>query len=171
MSDTLRTITVPGKPMTWARARISTGQGRVIFRTADDRRQRMGELALFWQAAGHGKVEKGIAIGLRCEFVFDRPDGHSGTGRNAGVLKESARHKRPTSGKLGGDLDNLVKLVKDGLNNVAYYDDSQVAELQATKRYVDPGEQTHTKITLVAMDLGFSLPEPEPHTTAQLALA
>lgn len=31
------------------------------------------------------------------------------------------------------DLDNLAKLVQDALNGIAYEDDSQIVELQATK--------------------------------------
>lgn len=36
-----------------------------------------------------------------------------------------------------GDIDNYVKGVLDGLNNVAFADDKQVVELIATKRYGD----------------------------------
>lgn len=35
------------------------------------------------------------------------------------------------------DLDNLLKLVLDGLNGVAYLDDQQVVETHATKRVPD----------------------------------
>ena len=33
------------------------------------------------------------------------------------------------------DIDNLVKIVLDGLNGVAFMDDKQVIELYAIKRY------------------------------------
>ncbi|MBT1171717.1 RusA family crossover junction endodeoxyribonuclease [Bifidobacterium sp. SO4] len=36
------------------------------------------------------------------------------------------------------DLDNLLKLVLDGLNGVAYLDDKQVVETHAFKRVPDP---------------------------------
>lgn len=40
------------------------------------------------------------------------------------------------------DLDNLVKAVKDGLNGVAWEDDSQVVDLDCVKRYaLIPGVQ------------------------------
>ena len=35
----------------------------------------------------------------------------------------------------GGDLDNIVKSIKDGLNEIAYVDDKQVIELHVIKRY------------------------------------
>jgi len=43
------------------------------------------------------------------------------------------------------DLDNLVKFVKDCLNGLAWYDDKQVAILNAFKRY---GPEPGTSITI-----------------------
>jgi Holliday junction resolvase RusA-like endonuclease len=163
--------TIPGKPMTWSRVRVNTRGGKVLFFPPDDRKQRMGEIALFWRAAKHERIAKPAKVALRCEFIFDRPDNHFGTGRNAGVLKDTMRYQRPGAGKNGGDLDNLVKLVKDALNHVAYEDDSQIAELQATKRYVEPGEVAETRITIVRLDTGEELGELPEHKPAQLELA
>lgn len=38
------------------------------------------------------------------------------------------------------DIDNMVKLVQDALNGVAFKDDSQIYELHSTKQYVDKTE-------------------------------
>jgi Holliday junction resolvase RusA-like endonuclease len=38
-----------------------------------------------------------------------------------------------TASPLRGDIDNYIKSILDGLNGVAWDDDSQVRELQATK--------------------------------------
>jgi hypothetical protein len=54
---------------------------------------------------------------------------------------------------------------------VAYQDDSQIAELQATKRYAEPGEVAETRLTLVALDTGAELGELPEHEAAQLELA
>jgi len=166
----MRKITVPGKPMTWSRARANTKGGRVVFFTPADREAHMDAIRLFAKSSRIERIEKPWSVALRCEFLFDRPDGHFGTGRNAGVLKERYRHARPPSGKNGGDLDNLVKLVKDALNSVAYHDDSQIAELQASKRYCGPGEQPETRIPLQPLENGDDLGEPEP-VADQLSLA
>lgn len=170
-----RTITLPGKPMTWARARMVTasknGKSFPRFYTPADREQRMGEIRLFWNASGIGLIAKPHALAMRCEFIFDRPDSHFGTGRNAGVLKERFRHARPPSGKNGGDLDNLVKLVKDSLSGAAYTDDAQIAELQATKRYAEGTETAETRITVLPLYEGDEMGDlPEP-ATSQLELA
>jgi crossover junction endodeoxyribonuclease RusA len=54
-----------------------------------------------------------------------------------------AKYQRPKTVKKGfwhtgpGDLDNVVKSISDGLNNLAWLDDRQVAELTARKSWGD----------------------------------
>ncbi len=45
----------------------------------------------------------------------------------------------------GGDLDNYVKSISDGLNGVAWRDDSQVTSIKA-KLYVRPGESERAEV-------------------------
>jgi Holliday junction resolvase RusA-like endonuclease len=33
------------------------------------------------------------------------------------------------------DLDNIIKSIKDGLNGIAYLDDSQIVKIEATKQW------------------------------------
>jgi Holliday junction resolvase RusA-like endonuclease len=47
---------------------------------------------------------------------------------------------RPTSKP---DIDNLIKLVGDALNGIAYKDDSQIVEIQAVKKYGKPQTIIH----------------------------
>ena len=49
---------------------------------------------------------------------------------------------RPTSKP---DIDNLIKLVGDALNGIAYKDDSQIVEIQAVKKYGKPQTIIHIK--------------------------
>ncbi len=79
--------------------------------------------------------EKLLDCPLRVDLVFcmPRPQGHYGTGRNAGVLKSSApinHTKRP-------DIDNLRKLVMDAMTGIFWRDDSLVCEGTTWKRYSD----------------------------------
>ena len=46
------------------------------------------------------------------------------------------------------DLDNVIKLVLDGLNGVAYEDDSQVVSIDADRVWSIPGEEDATLITV-----------------------
>lgn len=158
------TFEIPGKPMTWSRTAVNFGSGRKAqarFITPTDRRNRMAVIADLWNRLGEPRFEKNVWLGMTCEFIFDRPQNHFGTGRNAGVLKERHRHDRPTSGVNGGDLDNLVKLIGDALNGVAYRDDAQIVELVARKRYAEPGEVCATRVTLTPLvEANMELPMP-----------
>jgi len=109
------------------------------------------EIAAAWRAQHGFRVPAG-PLELRCWFVFPRPAGHYGQGRNAAVVKPSSASKRPGKGRTvqeelptgdvlerrtGGDVDNLVKLAMDALNGAAYEDDADVARVIAEKLYVD----------------------------------
>jgi len=77
-------------------------------------------------------------VPLRCDLTFylPRPAGHFRTGKNAGLVKESAP-SRPT-GK--PDRDNLDKAVCDAITAAGvWHDDSQVTDGRIRKRYVQPG--------------------------------
>lgn len=65
-------------------------------------------------------------------FLVSRPQGHYGTGRNAGKLKDSAPRypaKKP-------DLLKLARGVEDALTGSVYGDDAQIVEEILRKRYV-----------------------------------
>ena len=62
------------------------------------------------------------AIKVECVFCYKLPKSAKG------VLKDFVR--RP-------DIDNLVKSILDGLNQVAFEDDKQITELYAKKMYAD----------------------------------
>ncbi|MFF8412902.1 RusA family crossover junction endodeoxyribonuclease [Streptomyces omiyaensis] len=69
-------------------------------------------------------------------FFFDRPQGHFGTGRNAGVLKASA----PATPTSAPDLSKLIRSTEDAITDSgAWRDDSRVAVVTAAKRWThDP---------------------------------
>lgn len=55
-------------------------------------------------------------------------------------------------GKTRPDLDNLVKLVLDGLNKVAYDDDIQVAQIIAERRLAQAPDQVGTAVEVYEME-------------------
>jgi Holliday junction resolvase RusA-like endonuclease len=87
------------------------------------------------ETAMAGRARIAADVRLTATFYFDRPQGHFGTGRNAGVLKDSAP-KRPTGRGLG-DLDKLERAINDSLQAAGVIvDDSQVAQSVTEKAYV-----------------------------------
>jgi len=46
------------------------------------------------------------------------------------------------------DLDNFVKLLLDTMNGTFWHDDSQIAALEASKRYQAEGEQVGIRVTV-----------------------
>ena len=75
------------------------------------------------------------AVSLQCEFVFKRPLGDYGTGKNSGKLKPSA----PVHHVKAPDLDKLCRGVADAIGDavasVLLRNDSQIVSIHATKRY------------------------------------
>jgi Holliday junction resolvase RusA-like endonuclease len=140
-------IVIPGKPMTWARAKSNFHKGKQKPRYFTDplREAKMGEVAMLWQVARHPRLEGPLE--LSCVFIFDRPKSHFNA---AGALKPQFRHARPGRGKYGGDLDNLVKLIQDALNTVAYQDDAQIADYGQPfgKRYATGEEVCETRVSI-----------------------
>lgn len=143
-----RELIIPGKTMTWKRTNGNfTGKGRPRFITPDEMRRRQTAIGWMWRQAhpGHSRWEAEIPLAARYEFVFDRPKGHFGTGRNEGVLKERCQNLLPIT-KNKGDISNLIKLVEDALNEIAYKDDCQIAETHVIKRFVEGDEAPHTRV-------------------------
>jgi Holliday junction resolvase RusA-like endonuclease len=174
MNEVMR-LRIPGKPMTWKRveANFRKGLGKPTFHNPDAMMRQQGHIGLMWRGAGHKRLPDPVDVGMQVEFVFPRPKHHYGTGKNAGVLKDSCRHLRPRSGKYGGDTSNLVKLVEDALNAVGYDDDAQIVETHAVKRYIMPGEDPHTMLVVVALDDAsmYDTGALEPIGQMELALA
>lgn len=72
-------------------------------------------------------------IGVRVIFRVARPEGHFGSGRNAGKLKSSA----PALPCVTPDIDKILRSTLDGMIGTAYADDRQVCDLDVKKRYAD----------------------------------
>lgn len=75
---------------------------------------------------------RGYAVGIT--FVVSRPKSHYRTGKNAGLVAESA----PAWPTASPDLDKLTRAVLDGLTDAGVWvDDSQVVRLLTEKAYED----------------------------------
>jgi len=50
------------------------------------------------------------------------------------------------------DIDNLAKSVIDGLNDIAFRDDGQIAMLHIQKRYCEGNSQSRTSIKIEQLE-------------------
>lgn len=89
-------------------------------------------------------------IGVRVDVTFflKRPEAHVGTGRNAGVVKDSA----PAFPLVRPDVDKLLRAILDALTDVVFKDDSQVVELVGRKRYAEPGANVGASIVVWVLE-------------------
>ncbi|MFA4972143.1 MAG: RusA family crossover junction endodeoxyribonuclease [bacterium] len=73
------------------------------------------------------------SVKLTITFYMLRPKGHYGTGRNAGMLKQTAP-RFPTTKP---DLTKLVRSTEDALTGIVWHDDAQIVTQVLFKRYAD----------------------------------
>lgn len=86
-------------------------------------------------------------VKLTVQFVFARPKGHYGSGRNAHKVKPSA----PTfpTNRSTGDISKLVRAVEDALTDAGIWsDDAQVQAVHASKIYAGDKTPQHAGITI-----------------------
>jgi Holliday junction resolvase RusA-like endonuclease len=96
----------------------------------------LAQVSFFAHEALAGATPADNAVRVTLRFLLPRPQGHYGSGRNAGQIKASA----PARPAVKPDLDKLVRCVLDALNGVAWVDDGRVVEVVAAKAYgVAPG--------------------------------
>lgn len=97
--------------------------------------------AMVAQEAGEQYREPVLTIPLVVEFVFYvvRPKGHFGTGRNEGIVKDSA----PAYPSKKPDVLKLARGVEDALTGVVWADDAQIVDERVAKRY---GDQARVEI-------------------------
>lgn len=89
------------------------------------------------QVAGEAMEGRELLAGpLFMGLVFYRPRSktHFGTGRNLGVLKESA----PTYPLTKPDLLKTARAIEDALTGVVYRDDAQIVVERLEKRFGEP---------------------------------
>lgn len=128
-------FTIPGKPRAKARPRF--GQGRTFTAAQTERAERQ----IGWLAKAAMK-QAGITRPLMRPIKLD-VIATFGIAKNKSKAVREVMHGQPHVYKPDGD--NILKLVKDALNEIAYTDDSQVAISRVEKRWGTSGK-THVAI-------------------------
>lgn len=126
---------VPGipKPGGSKRAFINRKTGRPVI-TEDCKGSKDWRTAVAFAADQAFQQPCGLFFGpvsVRFDFLFLRPRGHFGSGRNAGSVKESA----PDYPAVRPDVTKLIRSTEDALKGIAWIDDAQVVTQFACKRY------------------------------------
>lgn len=115
-------LTIYGKPQPKERPRVYKGHGITPIRT----RNYEAKVAAEWRANYPKPLEGDLRVWIT--FYMPTPISWSKTKKERaerGIIRPSVRP----------DIDNLVKIILDGLNGVAFADDKQVVELTAAKYY------------------------------------
>lgn len=90
----------------------------------------MSAVAAGWPAMGVAELDEALIV--QVTFYFTRPESHFGTGRNAGVIKDSAPLYPE---RTGGDVDKLARAVLDSLTGIVWKDDKRIVTLPVRRRY------------------------------------
>lgn len=126
-------FTVEGKPQGKARARTFYNKRMGRMQSVTPQQTRSYEDLIRWsykEAGGEYLGESVIQVLIYAYYPV--PKSFSKAKREqalAGGLKPTTKP----------DCDNIVKVVLDALNGVAYYDDKQVVSVQCSKLYAETG--------------------------------
>jgi Holliday junction resolvase RusA-like endonuclease len=126
--DSAITFTIPGQPVAKGRPRSFVRGGHVAHYTPDKTARYENLVKLAGQQAMNGRPPMEGPVSLTVHAYFAIPASWSRKKQAAAYGGSITPTSRP-------DLDNVVKSIKDGLNGVAWRDDSQVVTLAAIKRY------------------------------------
>ena len=126
------TFFVPGRPKAKARARSKVGKSGKPFVYPDGKTKMYEDyVGLLCKQAMRGKRPLKGPIRLEVIFCFAVP--------KSWTKAKKAMVPMPYMGR--PDLDNLIKAIKDGVNKIAWMDDSQVVTYGETgKRYSNNAE-------------------------------
>lgn len=124
-------FTIPGQPIGKGRPKFSTVCGHVSTYTPAKTATYEALVKYGYQSqCGGVKFEKKVPLDVRIVAYFAIPS--SVSKKRAKLMREHS--VRPV---VKPDTDNVAKSVLDALNGIAYYDDSQIVDVQVRKFYDD----------------------------------
>lgn len=119
---------VPGEPIGKARPRVVDGHAYTPSRTkAYEQAVRLAyKQAVKDRPEPERRWDKDAQLSLQIAAFYQLPKRVSRQMRGAMLRWEERPKKKP-------DLDNILKIVADALNDLAYHDDSQIVHMHASK--------------------------------------
>ena len=123
-------FTVPGKPQGKARARICTDKKGHTRSYTPEKTAQYEELirVMYKQAHGTFQFDDKIPLFLSIVAIFPLP-------KSATKKEKADMTNRVLLPIKIPDTDNIIKIVADALNGVAYRDDAQIVRVEASKFY------------------------------------
>lgn len=137
-------FTVYGKPAQMGSKKAFVRGNRAII-TDDNSKQRKqwaNAVATAAAEAMDGRPLMDGPVSLWVMFYFARPKSHYGSGKNAGVLKDSA----PDCHSQSPDLDKLIRCLNDALSGIVFRDDRQVWKLSSRRMWCDDQERAVIRV-------------------------
>ena len=129
-------FTIDGKPIGKQRPKFSTQNGRAF--TPEQTKHYENWVKLLYRTTVKHYFEGNVKMSIVCYYGITKKD-IKAIAKNNIKTKEfkEARAKldgviRPTKKP---DLDNVIKVIADSLNGIAYKDDAQIVEVVAKKFY------------------------------------
>tara|TARA_B100000029_G_scaffold241014_2_gene238216 strand:+ start:7251 stop:7688 length:438 start_codon:yes stop_codon:yes gene_type:complete len=138
------TVMIPGEPVSQGRPRFSTYGG--FPRAYDPKKSKEGKQSVRFFVS-KAMEEQGIdtltgPIMMQVQFGIKLPKSQE---RKRTPRPRIWRVKKP-------DLDNLIKLVKDGCSGIVFLDDNQIVKVAAEKIQCAQGEAPFTKIRFAELE-------------------
>lgn len=122
-------FTVLGEPQGKGRPKFSRQGNRVVTRTPDQTVLYENLIQMeYLRQCGKARFEDNECLDMRIMAYYTIPSSISKKKRQSMIDKEIRPTKKP-------DADNIVKVVADSLNQVAYKDDSQIVDTMIRKYY------------------------------------
>lgn len=118
-------LTIPGKPRGKGRPRTSRG---VIYTPPKTREYEQFIQQMYMLQAKGQRVDGPFSVSVRAYYPIPK---------SASKAKRARMLSGETRPVVKPDLDNVVKIVTDALNGLAYLDDNRMVEVQAEKFYSD----------------------------------
>ena len=117
-------FTIDGEPKGKARPRMNTRTGKAY--TPDDTRMYEDYVKLLYRSKLKHYFEGYVRLTVKAYYRIAKSDSKKiKEQKKANILRPS---KKP-------DIDNVVKLIADSLNDIAYKDDTQIVEMLAIKYF------------------------------------
>lgn len=120
-------FSVPGEPVGKGRPRFVRQTGRTYTPEKTANYENLVKLA-YGAAAGGWTYPDSAELAIRIEVYFEIPKSKSKRAQHDMELGIIRATKKP-------DADNILKIIADALNHIAYRDDAQIVYAEVSKKY------------------------------------